>query len=447
MSGLLKYLPASLRTNSERTTFLALAGCISLVQVSIAASQILLAVVIVGFIWMLMRRESPLMWPVPLMPPLFAFMAWTLIASFASPNIMLALTATRKFYLLLLVLLVPSILRGEGRFAWICRAVFAVAGISALWGLVQFVSDPERDLLHRIKGSMSQWMTYSGLLMLALMLLTAYVLCAGLRRHKWVIPVAALIVLALIFSLTRNAWAGGIAGIMVLILMRRPRAIVFVFAAILVLYAVSPGLIKRRVKSIVDTTDPRFYVYMTALHVIHDNPWFGVGPKNVKYEAPKYRDEKNFPEALKKVIALVSDPLKYREEEKKYPDWLYQHMHNNLFEIAAEDGIPGLILWLWLMIRLVWDALRCYRHASGTSFSLEEGSRSEALIASSAAIAAWVALMIAGLVEYNFGDSEVLTFFLFVASAPYAFLPQRAGVVPSQFQQTSISSVSPSDRG
>ncbi len=434
MSSLLKYLPASLKNNPERTTFLALAGCISLVQVSIAASQILLAVAIGGFIWMLRRHESPLLWPMPVIPPLIAFVIWTLIAVFASSNVALGLTSTRKFYLWLLVLLVPLILRGEGRFTWICRSIFAVAAISSLWGLVQFALNPERDLLHRIKGAMSQWMTYSGLLMLALLLLTAYVLRAGLRRNKWVVPVAALIVLALILSLTRNAWIGAVAGIVVLIWMRRARAIVFLMAAILVLYALSPGLIKRRVKSTMDTTDPRFHVYLTALHVIHDHPWLGVGPKNVKYEAPKYREEKDFPEGLKKVVVLLSDPSKYREEEKEYPDWLYQHMHNNLLQIAAESGIPGLIIWLWFMIRLVWDALRCYRYARGPSFSSGEGLRREALIASSAAIAAWVALMIAGMAEYNFGDSEVLMFFLFIIGAPYAFLPQRSGAAPPEFQ-------------
>jgi len=430
MHSLSKYFPASLKSNPERITFLALAGCISLVQVSIAASQILLAVVIAGFLYRLRRDENDLVWPTSIMPPLCAFVIWTLIAIFASPNVMLGLTATRKFYLYLLVLLVPLILRGEGRFTWICKAVFAVAGFSSLWGLVQFASDPGRDWLHRINGFMSQWMTYSGLLMLALLLLTAYVLHAGLRRHKWVFPVAVLLVLALILSLTRNTWAGAIAGIMVLILMRRPRAVVLVIAAVLILYAVSPGLIKRRVQSTLDTTDPRFHVYLTALHVIHDHPWFGVGPKNVKYEAPKYKEEKDFPEGLKKIVALLSDPAKYQEEEKEYKDWLYQHMHNNFLQIAAETGIPGLILWLWLMIRLLCDALRCYRYARGNTFSSGDALRREALIASSAAIAGWVGLMVAGLAEYNFGDSEVLTLFLFVVSAPYAFLPQRTGKGP-----------------
>jgi O-antigen ligase len=107
---------------------------------------------------------------------------------------------------------------------------------------------------------------------------------------------------------------------------------------------------------------------------------------------------------------------------------MYQHMHNNALQIAAETGIPGLLLWLWFMVRLAWDALRCYRDANARTASAEGTTDREALLASSAALAAWIALMIAGIAEYNFGDSEVLTFFLFIAGAPYAFLAQHSEV-------------------
>jgi O-antigen ligase len=268
--------------------------------------------------------------------------------------------------------------------------------------------------------------------MLVLVLLTAYALYAGVRKHKWVIPVAIFVVLALLFSQTRNTWLGAIAGIAVLILMWRPRAIVILLAAILIFYGLSPGTIKHRVRSIVDTTDPRIHVWLTALHLIQDNPWFGVGPKNVKYEAPKYREEREFPDWLKRCVQLLPNSSRYREEEKAFPGWLYQHMHNNPLQIAAETGIPGLIIWLWFMLRLAWDALRCYRHSRGHSFPAGEGLRREALMASSAALAAWVALMIAGMFEYNFGDSEVLTLFLFIVSAPYAFAVPRPEVQDSR---------------
>jgi O-antigen ligase len=401
-----KYLPASLRNNSEKTAFLGLAGCVSLVLVSIAASQILLAVAIAGYVGMLRRHKGPIPPGISIILPLGVFMIWILIAVFASSNIMLGLTATKKFYLLLLVALVPLILHGRNRLSWIHHAIFAVAAVSALQGLAQLVAHPNRDLLHRISGFMSQWMTYSGLLMLVLVLLTAYGLCAGVRRHLWIIPLGILVVLALIFSQTRNTWMGAIAGMILLFLLRRPRAIAILLAVILVFYFLAPVAIKQRLHSGLDPADPntrnRIEIFQTALRLIRDNPWLGVGPKNVKYAALRYRGH------------------------NEYPDWMYQHMHNNFLQIAAETGIPGLLLWLWFMVRLAWDALRCYRYANGRSFSGEEGLRTEALTASSAALAAWVALLVAGMAEYNFGDSEVLTFFLFLMSAPYAFMIRRS---------------------
>jgi putative inorganic carbon (hco3(-)) transporter len=416
-----KYFPVSLQGKPEHLVFFALAACVSLVLVSIAASQILLALTIVGFVWLLKQHRGYIPPGMHTLLPLIVFMIWTLVAVFASPDVTLGLKATKKFYLFLLVPVVPLIVRGPGRLNWIYNAIFFVAVISSLKGLAQFADNPNRDLLHRISGFMSQWMTYSGLLMLVLVLLTAYAFHAGLRNLKWAIPVAALIVLALILTLTRNSWMGAIAGIVILILLKRPRAIVILLAAVLIVYGLSPGVVKQRIQSITDTTDPRLHVYLTALHLIQDNPWVGVGPKNISVEALKYRDEKDFPNWLKRAVGFFSNSSRYQEEEQAFPDWLYQHMHNNFLQIAAETGIPGLLIWLWFMGRLAWDAWRCYRHAKSSAFPGNDIFRKEALIASSAALASWTALMVAGMFEYNFGDSEVLTLFLFLMSAPYAF--------------------------
>ncbi len=422
---LTKLLPGSFHDNAERIAFLALAGCISLSLVSIAASQILLAAAIAGFVWMWKRNKLSFDSIKPIVLPLLAFAIWILIAVAASPNVAVSLKITKKFFLFLIVFLAPLMIRAEGRLTWIYRSIFAVSVISSMFGLLQYLDNPNRDLLHRISGFMSQWMTFSGLLMLVLVLLTAFALCAGVRNHLWVIPIGILIVLALMFSQTRNTWIGAVIGIIVLIVLRRPRAITILILGVLVFYVIAPGQVKHRLASIMDKKDPRLHVYMTAFHIIQDNPWLGVGPKNVQYEAPKYREEKDFPDWIKKAVGLFSNSAQYQEEEKKFEAWLYQHMHNNLLEIAAEAGIPGMILWLWFMFRLAWDALRCYRYANSKSFSGSEGLKREALIASSAALGAWAALMIAGMFEYNFGDSEVLMLFLFIAGAPYAFLAQR----------------------
>jgi O-antigen ligase len=422
-----KYFPASLKDKPEWLAFLALASSVSLVLVSVAASQILLGVAIAGFAWTVRRRDGYLPPGMHALLPLMAFMIWTLVAVFASNDVILGLQSTKKFYLFLLVPIVPLIVRGPGKLSWTYKAISLVAVISSLMGLAQFVSDPNRDLLHRISGFMSQWMTYSGLLMLVLVLLTAYAIHARLRNNKWVIPVAALVMLALILTLTRNSWMGAIAGIIVLILLKKPRALVIFLAAVLAVYVLSPNVVRHRIQSIADTTDPRLHVYMTAFHLIQDNPWLGVGPKNVSIEALKYREVKEFPGWVKRSVELLTTSSAYQEEEKQLPDWLYQHMHNNFLQIAAETGIPGLLIWTWFMGRLAWDAWGCFRYARSPSFLGDDTSRREALIASSAALASWAALMVAGMFEYNFGDSEVLTFFLFLMSAPYAFAACDSG--------------------
>lgn len=417
-----KSFPASLRNGPELAAFLALAGSVSLVLVSIAASQILLAAAVVGYLWMLKRRDGAVPPGGKILWPLLALSLWMVVAAFVSADPLLSLKITKKFFLFLLVPVVPLVLRGGKGISWIYKAVFALATVSSLGGLAQFAADPHRDLLHRISGFMSQWMTYSGLLMLALVLLSSYALVWGIRRNKWIIPVALLVALALFFCQTRNAWIGAIAGMAVLMLTWRPRALVVLVIGIAVLYALSPR-VRSRVQAGMDPHDPntrnRIELVQTSLRLIGDNPWFGVGPKLVNSEALKYRGD------LILEFRFASDirpPARAFETSARneYPDWMYQHMHNNFLQIAAETGIPGLLIWLWFMGRLAWDAFGLYRRARKGS-ALSGDTRKKALMASSAALASWTALMLAGLFEYNFGDSEVLTLFLFIVSAPYAF--------------------------
>jgi O-antigen ligase len=94
-------------------------------------------------------------------------------------------------------------------------------------------------------------------------------------------------------------------------------------------------------------------------------------------------------------------------------------MHNDFLQIAAERGIPGLMLWLWLMIHFAHDALKVFRAAARGDPAIADQKVTAATV-SAAALGAWAAIMVAGMFEYNFGDSEVLTLFLFIVSSPYA---------------------------
>jgi O-antigen ligase len=384
-----EYLPSSLEDWPQRIGFLLLAGSVSSVLVSIAASQILLAAAIVAAIVEWKRNRclpalpKAILWPALL---LFVWTAGTVFVESGSLNHSLV----RKFFLFSLLLIVPILARGGDKIAWIYKAIFAVGAVSALAGLVQFISNPHRDALNRIKGFMSIWMTYSGLLMLVLVALAAYLVFLGYKKHPWAIPLALILAAALHLSQTRSALLGAAAGMAAILILKRPRWVIGLLALLFAFYLVSPAGIQERMRSAWNPQDPttkgRIEVFGTALRLIRAHPLTGVGPK-VYEEALAYRGTREF------------------------EDYLYIHMHNNFLQIAAERGIPGLILWLWFMVQLGWQALRIYR-SSGRS-----GAES---FAAAAAVGAWIALLVGGMFEYNFGDSEVLTLFLFMMSAPFA---------------------------
>lgn len=400
---LTRHLPGSLRSRSGRLIFLCLAGSICLVLVSIAASQILLAGAIAGCLWERLRNPAAERRIATVVWPLLCFLIWTVAAMMLSPDVLLALGELKKFFLYLILFLTPAIAGAAGTRAWIYRGIFGMAAVSATAGLIQYLANPNRDLLHRISGLLSHWMTFSGTLMLVLVALFSYVLCYGLRRSWWAVPVGILTAVATFLSQTRNALlVGGPAGLIaVFLLMKRYRAIAGLAVVLAVTYVASPAGIRQRLRVAFDRSNPdtsnRIELFETATRLIRDNPWFGVGPKNVGIEALRYRGNRD------------------------YPEWMYQHMHNNFLQIAAERGIPGLILWLWLMIRLAWDSWKRYCEARRRMLEqTERGDTPEALMVSTAALGAWIALLGAGMFEYNFGDSEVLTLFAFMMSAPYA---------------------------
>lgn len=89
------------------------------------------------------------------------------------------------------------------------------------------------------------------------------------------------------------------------------------------------------------------------------------------------------------------------------------HFHNNLINVLAETGWLGLGLYLWWIIALL-----------RIGFSETTPSRETILsFALSCALLSW---QIAGLVEYNFGDSEVSKIALFLAGTVAALHNPRS---------------------
>ena len=94
------------------------------------------------------------------------------------------------------------------------------------------------------------------------------------------------------------------------------------------------------------------------------------------------------------------------------PESRQPHLHNNVLQIAAERGLPGLVFFLWWVGVAFLAALREARRAAIE----RRGPR----WAAAGALAALSAVFVAGLFEYNLGDSEVLMLVLLLTAVPFA---------------------------
>jgi O-antigen ligase len=89
---------------------------------------------------------------------------------------------------------------------------------------------------------------------------------------------------------------------------------------------------------------------------------------------------------------------------------LNPHLHNVPLQIAVERGLPALAIWLWFVVTLMRDFIRQRRVSVVPSLA-------------AGGLACVVAMLAAGMFEYNFGDSEFLMLFLVLVTLPYAAEP------------------------
>jgi hypothetical protein len=86
-----------------------------------------------------------------------------------------------------------------------------------------------------------------------------------------------------------------------------------------------------------------------------------------------------------------------------------------VLQIGAERGLLCLAAFLWLIGAI-------YVHLVQMLKTSDEATRWAAV----SAISALTGFLVAGLFEYNFGDSEVLLLLLFILSVPYGLAGQKS---------------------
>ncbi|MGH9458953.1 MAG: O-antigen ligase family protein [Thermoanaerobaculia bacterium] len=309
----------------------------------------------------------------PLYVPLAIFVAASVVSAAASFRPFVSLLNANEWFGFLTL---PLALALYSRFPQVRRygvgALLALVLFQSAVGATQFLFLGHDALEKRITGTTAHVMTYSGIV-LPLSLLFLSLGASRLRRPLYLLAAAAGS-LAVALSFTRGAWLGWMVGVLVLVLLRRPRAMVWLVPVLILAITFSPLPLFARLVSSFDFRQTsvldRIRMVEGGIEIIRDRPLLGVGPANVKEIYPLYRKD---------------DAPRFR----------IPHLHSNPVQLWAERGVLALAAYLALQV-LFLAAMLARRRDPDLRPWAEAG------------IATALALFVAGLFEFNFGDTEVL---------------------------------------
>lgn len=358
--------------------------------VSIAASQSLLGL---SLLCLLLSRARPAL--PPFAWPLGVFMAATLLSLAFSENPAAGMPQVKKFYVLLGLLAVAATFRQLRQSRQLVIAWCVLGTAAALRGLWQFhakwaaanaahLDFYQAYVADRITGFMSHWMTFSGQMMLVLLLGAALLLHGNLER-RWRAPLAvglALMAVALVLGMTRGIWIATSVGAIYLLWTWKRAAVLALPLAAVVAIALGPESVRVRVASLVqprgemDSNMHRIVTWRTGLEMIKAHPLLGVGPEMVGKVFDKY------------VPADIPRPL---------PEGYYGHLHNIYLQYAAERGIPAMLAMIAVFVLALRRWLAGLRVKDHPARWLLHGG-----------VAAVTGILVTGLFEHNLGDSEIL---------------------------------------
>jgi len=367
----------------ERVAVALLLGFVASLQVSIALSQILLTALLLCWIALLVRDRT---WPSAprFFLPLAVYGAVTLAASAFSIDPVASFIDSRQLVLFALVPAVYDIARGR-RGSTVVDVIVTVGAASAAFGIIQYGVLHYDNLGQRPQGALTHYMTYSGVLMLVICAAVAR-LAFGSRDRMWPALVMPALVVALALTLSRNAWIGGCVAVGLLLILKDFRLSALLPVILAALFVIAPGGIVNRLQSTFNAQDPanqdRFAMLEVGARIVRDHPLTGVGPNMVPEVYEQYRPD---------YAVNPSNP----------------HLHNVPMQIAAERGLPALGIWIWLIAALALALVRQFKTSTDR-------------VLPATALAVTAAMLVAGLFEYNFGDSEFLMLFLVLVTLPFA---------------------------
>src|SRR5262249_45731892 len=192
-----------------------------------------------------------------------------------------------------------------------------------------------RDLEHRVTWPASHVMTLSGMLVAV----SVFALALWLHdlRNWYLAATTILSSFGVLVTFTRSAWIGWVAAVLVLIVMKKPRAVAWAVPALLLALTFAPLNFFGRVVSTFDVRQSsnldRIRMFVAGVEIIKDYPVLGVGPANIKEVYPLYR-------------------------KHDAPRFRIPHLHNNFVQLWAERGVLAAVAYVMLLGLFARECLR-----------------------------------------------------------------------------------------
>ena len=374
--------------------------------VSIAATNILFVAALIAALMAYRRLEMP----PKLGLPLLVFIVLTLLAVAVAGEWRVSFGKVKQLIVFATLPLMYTVFRRDP--SALKRLVIGwavIATASGLWSFVQFFNKRQFAIEHRIDfyqyyvgqratGFMSHWMTFGAEQMVVVLVVTAALLFGVFgNRRLWLWTCVAVITASIALSFVRSVWIGTAIAAVYLIAAWRPKLLLLLPIVVPLAWFASPRSMRERAMSVykphgtVDSNEHRNITRRTGIEMVKAHPFIGIGPDVVARDFQSY------------LPADVLLPL---------PEGAYGHLHNVYLQLAAERGIPALIVFLWFI--------------GAALFQIARSARRVAIL--HGAIAVIIAALVEGFFEVNLGDSEILRMFLTTIGAAFAFMyPEPAG--------------------
>ena len=350
----------------------------------VASSECWVAFSMMAFLWALYRKLITVSFHI-LYFPLAVYGIDSTVSAFAAPRAIHAFGENALWLKMCLFPVALILFRQVPRSRELALRALMIFGVfSASYGLFQYFVLAQGDLEHRITGPAAHVMTLSGLLLPSALLFL--ILWMHDRRNLWLLGGTAIVTLALLLTLTRSAWLGWLVAVSVLLILKRPRALIFA-APLLVFFVIfMPMPLFSRVVSAFDVRQSsnldRIRMIEAGVEIIKDYPVLGVGPANVKEVYPLYR-------------------------KHDAPRFRIPHLHNNVVQLWAERGVLAVAAYILFNLLFLRECARAWRGPESRFAEL--------------GVAVAVGLAAAGMFEFNFGDTEVFWILLDICALVVAF--------------------------